>query len=135
MEKRSYGSGSKRHWPRLRNRTCYCEKKAAILISETEANKGRVFYRCYVSRCKFFEWAIFDEDCGKYSGSNEEEICSSKNLENLESLESRQRANEAVDAQLGERIILLKTEVKMLKTVTFVNLIVLMFVAFFVICM
>ena len=102
------------------------------MISKTEANKGRVFYRCYVSRCKFFEWAIFDEDCGKYSGSNEEEICSSKNLE---SLESRQRVNEEVDAQLGERIILLKTEVKMLKTVTFVNLIVLMFVAFFVICM
>ena len=132
MEKRSYGNGSKRHWPRLRNMTCYCDKKAAILIGETESNEGRVFYRCYVSRCKFFEWAIFYEDCGKYSGSNEEEICSSKILE---SLESRQRVNEAVDAQLEQRILLLKTEVKMLKTVTFVNLIVLMFVAFFVICM
>ena len=40
----------------FRNKYCECGKRAALKISETENNPGKLFYTCESKRCKFFNW-------------------------------------------------------------------------------
>ena len=47
---------------RFRNRKCLCGLKAEVKISDSEANPGRLFFRCRSNCCKFFEWWNIEED-------------------------------------------------------------------------
>ncbi|GMP61028.1 hypothetical protein CsSME_00023651 [Camellia sinensis var. sinensis] len=40
----------------LQNRRCSCEKKAAVFISESEKNPGRLYFKCADRMCEYFGW-------------------------------------------------------------------------------
>ncbi|GMP90572.1 hypothetical protein CsSME_00041633 [Camellia sinensis var. sinensis] len=40
----------------LQNQRCNCGKKAAVFISESEKNPGRLYFKCPNRMCEFFGW-------------------------------------------------------------------------------
>ena len=40
----------------FRNRQCKCGKKAAVGISESTNNPGKLYFRCAEGQCNFFAW-------------------------------------------------------------------------------
>lgn len=42
--------------PIFQNKKCKCGKMAAVRISESSSNPGRLYFACKDDKCKFFEW-------------------------------------------------------------------------------
>ncbi|GMP68621.1 hypothetical protein CsSME_00028175 [Camellia sinensis var. sinensis] len=40
----------------LQNRRCNCGKQAAVFISESEKNPGRLYFKCADRMCEYFGW-------------------------------------------------------------------------------
>ncbi|GMP37400.1 hypothetical protein CsSME_00009100 [Camellia sinensis var. sinensis] len=40
----------------LQNRRCNCGKKAAVFISESKKNPGRLYFKCADRMCEYFAW-------------------------------------------------------------------------------
>ena len=47
----------------IKNRYCYCNRKATVKISESEKNPDKLYFCC--SKCRYFKW---------YDGGEEEEV-------------------------------------------------------------
>ena len=40
----------------MRNRKCYCGRRATIKISESQKNPNRLYAKCTSEKCNYFEW-------------------------------------------------------------------------------
>jgi hypothetical protein len=50
----------------FRNKSCRCGKKAAVKISESKDNPGKLYFICAQRQCKFFSW--WDPDSANLQG-------------------------------------------------------------------
>ncbi|KAL6971924.1 hypothetical protein U1Q18_052791 [Sarracenia purpurea var. burkii] len=56
MSMGSSSSGVNQKFNFFQNKRCKCGKKAAVCISESETNPGRLYFKCRDSCCNFFAW-------------------------------------------------------------------------------
>nr|XP_027095927.1 uncharacterized protein LOC113715824 [Coffea arabica] len=51
----------------IENKFCHCNRKATVMISESEKNLDKLYFRC--AKCRYFEW---------YDGGEKEEVNSKR---------------------------------------------------------
>ena len=47
---------------KFRNRRCRCGRKAEVMISDSVDNPYKLFFRCRLKNCGFFEWWNLEDD-------------------------------------------------------------------------
>ena len=47
---------------KFRNRRCRCGRKAVVMISDSVDNPYKLFFRCRLKNCGFFEWWNLEDD-------------------------------------------------------------------------
>ena len=85
---------------RFRNRKCFCDYRAEVMISESAKNPNQLLFRCAWKKCKFFEWWSYESDNGASNVTTE--VASDK----AEEFASQNKRHESVGLQ-GDGLMLL----------------------------
>ena len=68
---------------KFRNRRCLCGRKAEVMISESDLNPCRLFFRCKWKTCNFFEWRRLEDD-NEFSEDDSDGVTSRLNISEIE---------------------------------------------------
>lgn len=111
----------------FRNKSCRCGKKAAVKISESKDNPGKLYFICAQRQCKFFSW--WEPDCanlqGRFLSTAEGGRDSTSNgrhpTSTDEEVEMRHANMHNLETYLNGRLQNLETSVRGIKMLTLVN--------------